>query len=70
MLNLIISILGDSFDEFQVLKVYYDKKEMCEVILEIEQIVSLFGSKNERMFFTLVLGFIMMMKMKCSMEKL
>jgi hypothetical protein len=42
MLNMIISILGDSFDEFQVLANYYDNREMTEVILEIEQIVSLF----------------------------
>jgi hypothetical protein len=50
MLNMIISIFGDSFDEFQILQVYYDKKEMCEVILEIEQIFSLFSPKEENKF--------------------
>jgi hypothetical protein len=50
MLNMIISLFGDSFDEFQVLQVYYDKKEMCEVILEMEHIFSLFRPKEERMF--------------------
>jgi WD40 repeat protein len=57
MLNMIISILGDSFDEFQVLQVYYDKKEMCEVILEIEQIFSLFGPKEEKRFIHTCTGF-------------
>jgi hypothetical protein len=32
MLNIIISILGDSFDEFQSFAVYYDHKEMAQVI--------------------------------------
>ena len=43
MMNMIISLLGDSFDEFQLLSVYYDNKEMTEIILEIEQIASLYS---------------------------
>ncbi|OMJ86726.1 hypothetical protein SteCoe_11738 [Stentor coeruleus] len=42
MLNMIISILGDSFDEFQLKSEVYDNKEMTEVIIEIEQIKALF----------------------------
>ncbi|OMJ93558.1 hypothetical protein SteCoe_3390 [Stentor coeruleus] len=43
MLNLIISILGDSFDKFQIESVDNDAKEMFEVIIEIEQVLYLFG---------------------------
>lgn len=38
MLNLLISILGDSFDKFQLASIEIDYKEMVEVILEIESI--------------------------------
>ena len=47
MLNMIISILGDSFDEFQLNAMYYDFKERTNVIFEIEQILGIFGV-NER----------------------
>jgi WD40 repeat protein len=50
MLNMIISILGDSFDEFQLSAAYYDTREMTELILEIEQIYSLFSKKDEQMY--------------------
>lgn len=42
MLNMIISILGDSFDEFQLFSVYYDNQEMTQTVLEIEEIFSTF----------------------------
>ncbi|OMJ76223.1 hypothetical protein SteCoe_24442 [Stentor coeruleus] len=41
MLNMIISILGDVFDEFQLDAEIYNFSEMAEVILEIEQIMSM-----------------------------
>ena len=47
MLNMIISILGDSFDEFQLNAMHYDFKERTNVIFEIEQILGIFGA-NER----------------------
>lgn len=47
MLNMIISILGDSFDEFQLKSEVYDNKEMTEVIIEIEQIKALFYVNTE-----------------------
>ena len=48
MLNMIISILGDSFDEFQLFANYYDNKEMAQVILEIEQIFSILIEEDFR----------------------
>ena len=42
MLNMIISILGNSFDEFQLKSEIIDYKEMTEFIFEIEQIKALF----------------------------
>ena len=50
MLNMIISILGDSFDEFQLFANYYDNKEMNQVILEIEQIFSIFAKQDLRKY--------------------
>ncbi|OMJ91465.1 hypothetical protein SteCoe_5949 [Stentor coeruleus] len=47
MLNLIISILGDVFDEFQLDAEIYDYSEMAEFILEAEQIISLVYSVDE-----------------------
>ncbi|OMJ65122.1 hypothetical protein SteCoe_39187 [Stentor coeruleus] len=44
MLNMIISILGDVFDEFQLNAEIYNYTEMAQVILETEQIRSFFGS--------------------------
>ena len=41
MLNMIISILGDSFDQFQLMSEIIDYKEMGEFVLEIEQIKAL-----------------------------
>ncbi|OMJ81008.1 hypothetical protein SteCoe_18621 [Stentor coeruleus] len=43
MLNMIISILGDSFDEFQLKAVIYNFTEMTEVILDIENIKNVFN---------------------------
>jgi uncharacterized protein (DUF2062 family) len=31
MLNMIISILGDSFDKFQIMKVFHNYKQMTEL---------------------------------------
>jgi WD40 repeat protein len=50
MLNMIISILGDSFDEFQLNAMYYDFKERTNVIFEIEQILGIFN-REERFDF-------------------
>lgn len=50
MLNMIIALLGDSFDEFQILAKYYDNREMIKVILEVEQIFSLFYMRKEKKF--------------------
>ena len=51
MLSMIISILGDSFDEFQLYAIYYDNKEMTQVILEIEEIAaSLLNPKDLKMY--------------------
>ncbi|OMJ71275.1 hypothetical protein SteCoe_30553 [Stentor coeruleus] len=44
MLNMIISILGDVFDEFQLNAEIYNYTEMAQVILETEQIISYLGS--------------------------
>ena len=41
MLNMIISILGNSFDQFQLMSEIIDYKEMGEFVLEIEQIKAL-----------------------------
>ena len=50
MLNMVIALLGDSFDEFQILAQYYDNIEMAKVILEIEQIYSLFLQNKQKKF--------------------
>lgn len=42
MLNMIISLLGDSFDEFQLNAMYYDFKERTYVVYEIEHIMGHF----------------------------
>jgi hypothetical protein len=49
MLNMLISILGDSFDEFQLFCIFYDNKEMTQVVLEIEYILSLTTPLDTRM---------------------
>lgn len=43
MLNMLISILGDAFDEFQLKSEIFDYSEIAQVLLEIEQIKSLFS---------------------------
>lgn len=47
MLNMIISIFGNSFDEFQLMSTYYNYKEMTEVILELEYIFSFMNKSSE-----------------------
>ncbi|OMJ95878.1 hypothetical protein SteCoe_601 [Stentor coeruleus] len=47
MLNMIISILGDVFDEFQLGSEIFNYSEMIQVILEIEQILSIKKRRNE-----------------------
>lgn len=47
MLNMIISIFGDSFDKFQLFSNYYNYKEMTEVILELEHIFSFLNRPNK-----------------------
>jgi hypothetical protein len=54
---MIISILGDSFDEFQTFAVYYDHKEMTQVILEIEQIALVFDKQDLKMNLHIVMNF-------------
>ncbi|OMJ87492.1 hypothetical protein SteCoe_10828 [Stentor coeruleus] len=48
MLNMIISILGDSFDEFQLNAEIYNYSEMLEVIYEAEQLIRVFSSRVDR----------------------
>lgn len=47
MLNMIISLLGDTFDEFQMMADIFNYKEMIDTILEMEYIVSIFRPKDE-----------------------
>lgn len=47
MLNLIISLLGDAFDEFQLDAEIYNFSEMAGVILEIERILSIKKRYND-----------------------
>lgn len=47
MMNMIVSILGDSFDEFQYKSVIYDYKEMAQAVLELEYFIRPFRSVNE-----------------------
>jgi WD40 repeat protein len=42
MLNLLISILGDSYDRFQMSQVQFDYEERAELILEVLEIRSIF----------------------------
>lgn len=50
MLNLIISILGDAFDEFKLNVDAYNYSEMAEVILESELILVRFRRNEELKF--------------------
>ncbi|OMJ73003.1 hypothetical protein SteCoe_28406 [Stentor coeruleus] len=50
MLNMIISILGDEFDEFQLNAEIYNYTEMAQVISETEQIISYFGTTDNKKY--------------------
>ncbi|OMJ75519.1 hypothetical protein SteCoe_25335 [Stentor coeruleus] len=50
MLNMIISILADSFDEFQLNSEIHDYYEKLQVIKEVEQIKSIFHPTNLMQF--------------------
>ena len=47
MLNLLISILGDTFDQFQIEKSIIDYKEKAKLIIEVQKIISLIEKKPE-----------------------
>ena len=47
MLNLIISILGDAFDEFQLKSEIYDCREMANVLIEVDQVMSIKRVQDE-----------------------
>ncbi|OMJ65127.1 hypothetical protein SteCoe_39165 [Stentor coeruleus] len=47
MLNMIISILGDVFDEFQLDAEIYNYSEMADIIFEIEQLLSFTNNRNK-----------------------
>ena len=47
MLNLIISILGDAFDEFQLKSEIYDCREMANVLIEVDQVLSVRRVQDE-----------------------
>jgi hypothetical protein len=44
MLNLLISIIGDSFDQVQENFMATDYQEKCGLILEVEELINLFSS--------------------------
>ncbi|OMJ70986.1 hypothetical protein SteCoe_30913 [Stentor coeruleus] len=50
MLNMIISVLSDAYDEYQLLSIYYDYRQMIEAILEITQIFSLFTKTSNKSY--------------------
>lgn len=50
MLNMIISVLSDAYDEYQLLSIYYDYRQMIEAILEIAQIFSLFTKISNKSY--------------------
>lgn len=50
MLNLLISILGDAFDSFQMEAAQIDVMEMADLVLEIEFLMFWKRNKNEKMF--------------------
>jgi hypothetical protein len=51
MLNLLISILGDSYDSFQGDKVFVDYSEKASVILEIQKMFFWVGKSTENKYF-------------------
>lgn len=53
MLNLLIAILGDSFDKFQIEALELDYKEKLDVILEIECLFVLLNTRKRKGFFQL-----------------
>jgi hypothetical protein len=50
LLNLLISILGDSFDKFQVTEAETDRRQMLESILEVELMASWVGKTDEERY--------------------
>jgi hypothetical protein len=50
MLNLLISILGDTFDSFQVEAAEIDSLEMAELILEIESLMYWKSDLNQKLY--------------------
>lgn len=50
ILNLLISILGDSYDRFQAESIEIGNLEMVEIILEIETLMFWRGNNNEKQF--------------------
>ena len=55
MLNMLISILGDSFDEFQSKAVVYNYTEMTQVIIEVEQIKYCFSPSDSHSYLHIAL---------------
>ena len=53
MLNLLIAILSDSFDKFQIEALEFDYREKMDVITEIESVFLLFRSKVQKGFLQL-----------------
>jgi hypothetical protein len=54
MLNLLISILGDSFERFQIEAAEIDIREMTEQLIEIEEVMIWNRKKNDNYYFQLV----------------
>ncbi|OMJ81073.1 hypothetical protein SteCoe_18531 [Stentor coeruleus] len=51
MLNMIISLLGDAFDEFQLMAEVHNYREMLEVVFEIEQLMSVTYKDEDLKYF-------------------
>jgi hypothetical protein len=54
MLNLLISILGDSYDKFQANAAEVDANAMIEMILELEEIALTSSNSDEKMFINII----------------
>jgi hypothetical protein len=54
MVNLLISIIGDTYDKLQAYKEVADRKEMAEVVLDIELLMVWNRKSNERKFIHIV----------------
>ncbi|OMJ77178.1 hypothetical protein SteCoe_23286 [Stentor coeruleus] len=50
MLNMIVSLLGDTFDEFQMMADIYNYKEMFDIILEMEYMISIFRIEDKESY--------------------